>query len=135
MTRPTKARGDRAGIIIATLCFVHCVGGPVLLTFAGLSSLIRGSERFESLFWASSAVTGAFVLVPAFRHRHGRRSCLAMFAAGLLVLFTRRYLEGSSLEIAIALIGASLIIGAHALNLRYSRRCACCDPSKEPLIE
>jgi hypothetical protein len=26
-------------------------------------------------------------------------------------------------------IGAALIIGAHALNLKFSRQCACCAPS------
>jgi len=32
--------GDRAGVIVATLCFVHCTAGPARLTFAGFSSFL-----------------------------------------------------------------------------------------------
>jgi len=33
--------------------------------------------------------------------------------------------------VATALVGASLIAGAHILNRRYSRRCDCCETASE----
>jgi hypothetical protein len=124
-------------MLIASLCFVHCVAGPVLLSLAGLASLVSISEKFEPLFLLGSAAMGAIALVPAYRKKHGRISCIALFTSGLLCLLLRRYLRWRDIPIepvAVAL-GASLIIGAHVLNLRYSRRCKCCDPLSEAIRE
>lgn len=128
-----SSRADRRGMLIASLCFVHCVAGPVLLSVSGLASLISVSERLEPLFLLGSAAMGTIALVPAYRKKHGRASCIALFASGLLCLLLRRYagwLDISIEPIATA-VGVGLIIGAHALNLRFSRRCACCNPSSE----
>jgi hypothetical protein len=129
------SRADRSGVLIASLCFVHCVAGPVLLSFAGLASLINVSEKLELLFLLGSAAMGAIALVPAYRKKHGRLSCLALFASGLLCLLLRRYIGWRAIPIepvAVAL-GAGLIIAAHVLNLRFSRRCGCCDPRSETI--
>jgi hypothetical protein len=127
------SRADRRGMLIASLCFVHCVAGPVLLSFSGLSSLVSLSEKVEPLFLLGSATLGVIALVPAYRKKHGRVSCLALFACGLLCLLLRRHIGWGAISvepIAVAL-GACLIIGAHMLNLRFSRRCACCDPASK----
>lgn len=139
MNEPTldSSRADRRGMLIASLCFVHCVAGPILLSFAGLASLVNVSEKFEPLFLIGSAAMGVIALVPAYRKNHGRVSCLALFASGILCLLLRHYAGWRiiSIEPVAVLLGASLIIGAHALNLRYSRRCRCCDSSSERLRE
>ena len=128
-----SSRADRRGMLVASLCFVHCVAGPVLLSVSGMASLISVSERFEPLFLLGSAAMGAIALVPAYRKKHGRVSCIALFASGLLCLLLRRYAGwlDISIETIATAVGVGLIIGAHALNLRFSRRCACCNPSSE----
>ena len=124
-----RSRGDRAAIVIASLCFAHCVAGPVLLTFIGLSSLLHISERFESVFLTGSAAMGIVALVPGFLRKHRRFSCLAMFAGGILCLFCKRYVGeyAAAFEHIVAGIGATLLIGAHMLNLRFTKRCRCCE--------
>jgi hypothetical protein len=122
--------GDSAGVIVATLCFVHCVAGPALIAFGSFSSLIALSERTEILFMLASAMIGAAVLFPGYRRRHRRRSCLAMFGSGMAALLAHRYAHTGLVEVATALVGASLIAGAHVLN-RYSRRCDCCETASE----
>jgi len=77
-------------MLIAALCFVHCVAGPILLSFAGLASLIGVSERLEPAFLLGSAAMGSMALIPGYRKKHGRLSCLAMFSSGLLCLIVRR---------------------------------------------
>lgn len=126
---------DRRGMLLASLCFVHCVAGPVLLSFAGLSSLVGLSEKVEPLFLLGSAALGVIVLVPAYRKKHGRLSCLALFACGFLCLLLRRHIgwRAISVEPIATALGACLIIGAHVLNLRFSRRCACCDPASKTI--
>jgi hypothetical protein len=93
--------------------------------------LVSLSEKVEPLFLLGSAVIGVIALVPAYRKKHGRVSCLALFACGLLCLLLRRHIGWGTISmepVAVAL-GAGLIIGAHVLNLRFSRRCGCCDPA------
>jgi MerC mercury resistance protein len=126
----SQSRYDRRGIAIAALCFVHCVAGPFLLSFAGLSSLLNISEKFDLLFLCGSAAMGALALVPAYRTKHRRASCLMLFAAGVLCLLLRRHVawRAISIEPVAAATGAILIISAHVLNLRFSKQCGCCHP-------
>jgi MerC mercury resistance protein len=121
--------GDRKAMLLATLCFIHCVAGPVLLSFAGYSSLIAASERFEPVLLLSSLILGSAVLIPAYRRKHRRCSCLALFFSGLLCLVVFRRLHWMMIPDAILTgIGVVLIIGAHALNMKFSRQCECCEP-------
>jgi len=121
-------------MLLAALCFVHCVAGPVLLTYAGFSSLIGVSEKLEPLIVIGSAAMGAIALVPAYRKKHGRKSCLALFGSGLLCLLLRRRTEVSSVPIEpiVTGVGAALIVVSHLLNLRFSRHCQCCSRKRKP---
>ena len=127
--------GDRAGVIVAILCFVHCIAGPALLAIAGFSSLIAVSERTELAFLFTSAAIGACVLFPAYKRRHGRISCLAMFICGICVMVVHRRVSDARFELLTALIGASLIGASHILNIRYSRRCDCCDYASDGAVQ
>jgi len=138
LTKPSdSSHADRRGMLIASICFVHCVAGPVLLTFAGLTSLVGISEKLEPLFLLGSAAMGVMALVPAYRKKHGRLSCIALFVSGLLCLLMRHHIESRafSIEPVATALGAGLIIGAHVLNLRFSRRCQCCEPNSESVCE
>ena len=132
-----NSRADRRGMIIASLCFVHCIAGPVLLSFGGLASLINLSEKLEPLFLLGSAAMGVVALVPAYRRKHGRTCCIVLFALGFICLLLRRHVgwRTISVEPVAAALGASLIIGAHVLNLKFSRRCECCDRLSEEIPE
>jgi hypothetical protein len=120
-------------MLLASLCFVHCVAAPVLLSCAGFSSLIGASESLEPLFLLGTAAIGVIAFVPAYRKKHGRKSCLALFGSGLFCLLMRRHIElpALSVEPVVTGVGASLIVGAHVLNLRFSKSCQCCDPLSE----
>jgi hypothetical protein len=130
-TRAVNSNRDRAGIVIASLCFVHCVAGPLILTFAGFTSLLHLSEKFESVFLLASAAMGMVALVPPYLRKHRRRTCLAMFGCGIFCLFAKRHLEQLWVpaEPIVAGIGALLLISAHVLNLKFSKSCPCCEPT------
>jgi hypothetical protein len=121
--------GDQKGMLVAAICFVHCVAGPALLTFAGLASLTGGSEKLEYVFLLSSITFGAATLIPTYRTKHRRLSCLALFSCGLLCLLVHRFISWTAVPEMITVgVGATLIVGAHALNLKLSRKCQCCEP-------
>ena len=121
---------DRKGMLVAGLCFVHCVAGPALLAFAGMASLGSFSERIEPLLLLTSTVFGAAALVPAYWKRHGRLSCIVLFTGGIACLLLRKRIDfGGVIPEAMATgMGAALVITSHALNLRFSKRCPCCEP-------
>ena len=126
---PIVRSGDRKAMLVATLCFVHCVAGPVLLSIAGCSSLAAASESFEPVFVVSSAVLGSATLIPAYRRKHRRCSCLLLFICGLFCLVVLRHLDGMIVPDAVlAGVGACLIVGAHAMNLKFLKSCECCRP-------
>ena len=131
------AHADRRGMLLASLCFIHCVAGPIALSYAGFSSLIGVSEKLEPLFLIGSGAMGIIAFVPAYRKKHGRRSCLALFVSGLFCLLLRRHIAfpALSVEPVVTAVGAGLIIGAHVLNLRFSKHCRCCVPSSETIGE
>ena len=118
---------DRRGMLLASLCFVHCVAGPVLLSFASLSSLIGVSEKLEPLFLFGSAAMGVITFVPAYRKKHRRKSAWRFFRCRFYCLLLRRRIElpAISIEPVATAVGAGLIIGAHVLNLQFSKRCQC----------
>ena len=120
-------------MLIAAVCFVHCIAGPVLLSFAGLASLAGVSEKLEPALLIASAAMGTFALIPGYRKKHGRLSCLAMFCSGLLCFVLRHHIpwRATHLEPMATSAGALLVIGAHALNMRFSKRCPCCESASE----
>jgi hypothetical protein len=123
------SRGDRTGILVASVCFVHCVAGPLLLSLAGFASLTGISERLEPLFLLGSLAMGVATLVPGYRRHHGRRSCLVMFCTGILCLQLRHHIRSHlPVESIGAGIGVCFVAGAHFLNLKFSKRCQCCEP-------
>src|SRR5205823_10581767 len=85
--------GDRKGILLAILCFVHCVAGPLLLSVAGFASLVNVSEALEPVFTVSSLVFGMAALVPAYRKKHRQIICLALFLGGLFCLVVLRHVR------------------------------------------
>jgi hypothetical protein len=120
--------GDRKGIVIAVLCFVHCAAGPALLAFSGFSSLIGIAEKAEPVFVLASVAIGTATLLPGYRMKHGRISCLSLYVSGLIFLVVLRHLEWLIVpEAVLAAVGAALIASAHALNLKFSRECRCCN--------
>ncbi len=123
-----NSHADRTGTLIAAVCFVHCIAGPMLLSLAGFASLIGISEKLEPAFLLGSLAMGVAALIPGYRRHHRRRSCLAMFCTGMICLLLRHHIPSDLPAESIGTcIGASLIAGADILNHRLSRRCRCCE--------
>jgi hypothetical protein len=124
-----SSRADGTGTLIAAVCFVHCIAGPMLLSLAGFASLAGVSEKLEPAFLLGSLAMGVAGLIPGYRRHHRRRSCLAMFCTGMICLLLRHHIPSDLPAESIGTgIGASLIAGAHILNHRLSRGCRCCEP-------
>ena len=133
------ARLSSAGSIISLMCAVHCALTPLALLALPLLAVQYGvafesvmgsvfSPSAEWVFWGVIVViAGGGVLVTYPVHRDRRPAMLTM--AGFLTLLSVRLVvgEGSSLELAGDLIGASLIAWGGFVNRSLCR----CHPCHE----
>ena len=119
---------DGAGMAVSAVCAVHCVVMPLIvgsLAAAGIGWL--RSEALEWLILAGSLTIGLRALLPAFRHRHGKKRCLWLFSSGIAsILLARLAQHGSLPETPFVVFGAALIISAHATNHYFCSQCRRC---------
>jgi hypothetical protein len=116
---------DRAGVVVAAACAVHCAALPLaagLLSAMGLGLLL--DEQVEVALLVLAGLIGVGGLWPAFRRRHRRLLPLLLFGSGLLALIAVRRFEDAAavLEIPMILVGAGAVASAHLLNLALCRR-------------
>jgi hypothetical protein len=110
-----KGLADYGGALNAGLCLLHCLAGPLLLTWLGYQSQL--SEAWELGFLV---VSGGLVVI-AGRQVNKRLRMLMAGLFGLLVLAWALHEWLPALEVIQH--GAAIgLIGAHFLNLRQHRR-------------
>jgi MerC mercury resistance protein len=115
---------DASGASMSTLCVVHCVLTPMVVTllpFIGLG--ILADERTELVLVALSASLGIASLRLGYRVHRSRRAVVVL-AAGLCLLISGRVAEGWEYErIGLTLIvcGGLLVASSHLLNRRLCR--------------
>ena len=113
---------DVIGLVLSGSCFAHCLLLPVALVAAPSLALWLG-ETETSVHWLLFAVALAvsgWALLTGLR-RHGAWLVVAVGAVGLAVMgVAAAHLFGASMEVALTLIGASIVALAHLVNLRLS---------------
>jgi len=106
-------------MFLSGLCAVHCVAVLVLVAVLGLSGgfllnpLIHRVGLAIAMAIAAVAIGGG-----ALRHRHAAPFVVAMM--GLSFMGGALALPHGAEESVFTIIGVSLVIGGHILNLRHS---------------
>ncbi|MBX3275669.1 MAG: MerC domain-containing protein [Sandaracinaceae bacterium] len=118
--------GDRVGIVASSACAVHCVAGAVLAGAAGVAGAIA-DERVELALLVVALGIAALVLGSSYaKHRDARPALLALGALAPLALARALEWEPEGIEVALSVLGAACLVGAHVLNLRATRRAHAC---------
>ena len=124
----SKAWLERFGVAATTACALHCAVTPflVLLPLAGLNVL--ADEPVEWLLISTSFALGALNLIPDYLRHHRRMKPLAIFALGFALVLTARLRFEDELRVGtfLAVLGASLILGAYGINRSLCRACEAC---------
>lgn len=129
-TMPTPAvsdsstKMDRFAIALSGLCLLHCLFIPVVVAAApALSALVLGTETtVHWIFLAFALPTSCWALLRGFKRA---RNTLALAAGlvGLCVMFLGvSHLFNPRLEVPVTVVGVSLVVVAHVLNLRHQAR-------------
>jgi len=121
----TAPVSDRLGIALSALCLVHCLLLPVLVTafpaflLASLFDWAHDSTVFHTVLLGVVLLISGPVLSQGGRHD---RRIWPMAVVGFLFLGATLFVEPESLEQLATVIGATLLVGAHVLNLARRNR-------------
>lgn len=112
-----RNRLDSAGIILSSLCAVHCVLSVVLVGVLGLGGEVLLSPSIHRFGLAIALVVGLISLGFGVR-RHGRVAPLVIGGAGLGLMAVGLIVPHGIGEAAVTIAGVSLVAFAHMRNLR-----------------
>jgi MerC mercury resistance protein len=123
---------DQIGVWTSTLCVIHCVLTPVLLSLSAVSAhFLPSEERTHRTLAVAIAALGAIALVEGYR-KHRSWRVLALMAVGLAFIFGGAYwgdrLPSHPAEVLVTLIGSGFMIAAHRTNHTFCRDCSCSRP-------
>lgn len=112
-----RRRLDRAGIWLSSLCLLHCVLTITLVSLLGLSSHFLLAPEIHR-FGLALALVIAAVAIGWGALRHRRRWPFVTAMAGLTFMGGALAVPHGVYEVALTMIGVSLVATGHLLNLR-----------------
>lgn len=117
---------DKLGITATSLCALHCILLPVLLPalpLLGLSFL--ADHIWEHVFLMVTAVLGTIALFSGFKRYHRRLYPFYLLFLGVAI-YWQKHDFSPEVQPFIILIGGSLIVAAHFINLKLCNSCKQC---------
>lgn len=117
---------DRIGITATSLCALHCILLPVLLPalpLLGLSFL--ADHAWEHVFLIITAVLGTVALFSGFKKYHRRLYPFYLLFLGVGIYWIKHDFS-EAIQPYFIIIGASLIVAAHIINLKLCNSCKQC---------
>jgi len=117
-TSPTiRGRLDRAGMILSSLCAVHCVLGIVIVAGLGLGGGILLDPAIHRIgLLLATIIAGVAIGVGALQHRRAAPFVVAM--TGLTFMGGGLAVDHGIEEAVLTIIGVTLVAAGHVLNLR-----------------
>src|SRR5262245_12291584 len=105
---------DVAGIALSSVCFVHCLLSPILLT--ALPFLFVGPAEFAA---TTLMILGASIAIVHGYFHHGKILPLLAYLTGITAFILGRVLGLAELPSALAM--SVFFVSAHTLNFRLCR--------------
>jgi hypothetical protein len=120
---------DVFAVSCSSLCAVHCLATPVLLTLLPvLGATILGGEAFHvAILWLILPTSLAAVLLGCWRHKDLYVVLLCGLGLAVIVVAATagHELIGDTGETIVTLAGSVLLIAGHVRNFRLCRKDAC----------
>lgn len=120
---------DRLGIWASTVCIVHCMVTPVVLSLSAVSAhFLPSEERTHRTLALLIAMLGVLAIIKGYR-RHRRVRVVLCMVVGLTSIFAGAYwgdrLPSHGTEVVITFVGSCFMIAAHRLNHTFCNDCKC----------
>jgi hypothetical protein len=128
-----KLNWDALGIATSVLCAIHCAVLPlVVVSLPVLGINIVHNASFEFGMIGLAFFIGSYALWHGFRRHHRRRTPWLLFCGGIGFLLAKQVWH--PYELLLLPFAVVLIVGAHVLNFRLSRRKKPASPARMPLF-
>ena len=117
---------DRIGITATSLCALHCILLPVILPalpLLGISFL--ADHMWEHIFLIVTAVLGSIAMFSGFKRYHKKLYPFYLLMLGI-VIYWQKHDFSESLQPVFIMIGATLIVAAHIINIKLCNNCKQC---------
>ena len=112
-----RGRLDRAGMVLSSLCAVHCVLGIVIVAGLGLGGgLLLDPVIHRIGLLLATLIAGVAIGIGALQHRRPMPFVVAMM--GLTFMGGGLAVEHGIEEAVLTIIGVTLVAAGHVLNLR-----------------
>ena len=112
-----RGRLDRAGVLLSSLCAVHCVLGIVIVAGLGLGGgLLLDPIIHRVGLLLATLVAGVAIGIGAIQHRRALPFVVAM--TGLTFMGGGLAVDHGIEEAVLTVIGVTLVAAGHVLNLR-----------------
>ena len=112
-----RGRLDRAGVLLSSLCAVHCVLGIVIVAGLGLGGGILLDPAIHRIgLLLATLIAGVAIGIGAVQHRRALPFVVAM--TGLTFMGGGLAVEHGVEEAVLTIIGVTLVAAGHLLNLR-----------------
>ena len=138
---------DKFSICLSMCCIMHCLALPILIVLLpSISSLWINDEIVHVYLVLLAIPISLFAMVKSLK-AHNNYKCISLAIIGLLLLTTAIFMHdigsffgeqghgeehghdehhgiGGLLEKIFTVLGALILVGAHILNLRFSKKIA-----------
>lgn len=118
---------DRIGITATSLCALHCILLPVILPalpLLGISFL--ADHMWEHVFLVVTAVLGSIAMFSGFKRYHKKLYPFYLLILGV-VIYWQKHDFSESIQPVFIVIGATLIVAAHIINIKLCTSCKQCN--------
>lgn len=113
---------DKIGIVVTSLCALHCLLIPFMLPVLPLLGIsFIANEAFEDAILLLTMILGSIALYSGYRRYHGNLSPFVMLFLGGFI-YWEKHILGSEFEPYLVMFGASLVVIAHMVNIKLCRK-------------
>lgn len=117
---------DRIGITATSLCALHCILLPVIIPALPLLGIgFLADHAWEHIFLIVTAILGTIAMLSGFRKYHKKLYPFYLLILGVVV-YWQKHDFSEELQPFFIIIGATLIVAAHLINLKLCNNCKQC---------
>jgi hypothetical protein len=115
-----KINWDALGIGASLACAIHCAVFPLVLTSLPVFGInIINNAAFEYFMIFLALCVGCYALMHGYRKHHANVWPLALFGAGMLLLFAKQHWH--AYELYILPFAVIFVLSAHFYNFRLCK--------------
>ncbi|MDO6444911.1 MerC domain-containing protein [Colwellia sp. 1_MG-2023] len=117
---------DRIGITATSLCALHCILLPVILPALPLLGIgFLADHMWEHIFLVVTAILGSIAMFSGFKRYHKKLYPFYLLMLGVVV-YWQKHDFSEALQPFFIMIGATLIVAAHIINIKLCNSCKQC---------